>query len=163
MLPIFTPALPLSATKSAFSPYAGVARVWHSTALVRVEMATILIVDDQRESGHLLSRILRYLGHNGVYMPTGKDALHYADCNAPDVVLLDYMMPDMDGLEVLKKLRENPRTRSVPIIMFSANNDPKLVETALRQGASDYWVKASLAINDMETRLHRWLQQNNNN
>jgi CheY-like chemotaxis protein len=143
-----------------FVHYSFLARRWHCMSLVRKDMAIVLIVDDQRESGHLLTRILRYLGHQSVHVPSGADALDYVRDNLPDAVLLDYMMPGMDGLEVLKKLRENPRTRQVPVIMFSANNDPKLVETALREGASDYWVKASLAINEMESRLTRWLHVN---
>jgi CheY-like chemotaxis protein len=124
-------------------------------------MAKVLIVDDQSESGYLLARIIRYLGHQGVHVPSGEEALNYVHDNPPDAVLLDYMMPGMDGLEVLKKLREDPRTEKMPVIMFSANNDPKIVETAMQQGASDYWVKASLAINEMESRLSRFLRPNN--
>jgi len=123
-------------------------------------MATVLIVDDQRETGHLLSRILCYLGHRGVHVPSGEDALKYVSDSPPDAVLLDYMMPGMDGLEVLRALRNDPRTKKVPVIMFSANSDPKIVESAMKEGASDYWVKASLAINDMQSRLSRWLPPN---
>jgi CheY-like chemotaxis protein len=123
-------------------------------------MAKVLIVDDQSESGYLLTRIVRYLGHQGIHVPSGEEALDYVQKNPTDAVLLDYMMPDMDGLEVLKKLREDPRTQRLPVIIFSANNDPKIVESAMRQGASDYWVKASLAINEMESRLSRWLPAN---
>jgi CheY-like chemotaxis protein len=124
-------------------------------------MAKVLIVDDQSESGYLLARIIRYLGHQGVHVPSGEDALNYVHESPPDAVLLDYMMPGMDGLEVLRRLREDPRTRKLPIIMFSANNDPRIVESAMKGGASDYWVKASLAINEMESRLSRWLQPAN--
>jgi two-component system phosphate regulon response regulator PhoB len=125
-------------------------------------MATVLIVDDQRETGHLLARIIKYLGHRGIHVPSGEDALAYVRDSLPDAVLLDYMMPGMDGLAVLKALREDPRTKGMPIIMFSANNDPKVVESAMREGASDYWVKASLAINDMESRLAKWLESSSN-
>jgi CheY-like chemotaxis protein len=120
-------------------------------------MATVLIVDDQRETGHLLARILQFLGHRGIHVPSGEDALNYVRSSMPDAVLLDYMMPGMDGLQVLKALRNDPRTRQVPVIMFSANSDPKVVEKAMKEGANDYWVKASLQINDMETRLARFL------
>jgi CheY-like chemotaxis protein len=123
-------------------------------------MATVLIVDDQRETGHLLARILRYLGHRGVHVASGEDALQYIQQSKPDAVLLDYMMPGMDGLEVLRALRSDPKTQQVPVIMFSANSDPKVVESAMKEGASDYWVKASLAINEMENRLSRWLPPN---
>lgn len=69
-------------------------------------------------------------------------------------------MPGMDGLQVLKALRQDPRTSKVPVIMFSASSDPRVVENAIQAGASDYWVKASLAINEMESRLSRWLPHN---
>jgi CheY-like chemotaxis protein len=114
-------------------------------------------VDDQRETGHLLARILQFLGHRGIHVPSGEDALNYVRSSMPDAVLLDYMMPGMDGLQVLRALRKDPRTKEVPVIMFSANSDPKVVEKAMKEGASDYWVKASLQINDMETRLARFL------
>jgi CheY-like chemotaxis protein len=70
------------------------------------------------------------------------------------------MMPGMDGLQVLRALRQDPKTAKLPVIMFSANSDPKIVASALREGASDYWVKASLAINDMESRLSKVLPEN---
>lgn len=119
--------------------------------------ATVLIVDDQNETGHLLARILKYLGHHAIYVPSGEDALQYLRDALPDAILLDYMMPGMDGLAVLRVLRSDPRTQALPVIMFSANSDPRVVESAMKEGASDYWVKASLEINDMESRLSRWL------
>jgi CheY-like chemotaxis protein len=123
-------------------------------------MATVLIVDDQRETGHLLARILKYLGHRGIHVPSGEDALEYLRDSVPDAILLDYMMPGMDGLEVLRSLRHDPRTSKLPVIMFSASSDPKVVDAAMRNGANDYWVKASLAINDMQSRLSRFLPTN---
>jgi CheY-like chemotaxis protein len=123
-------------------------------------MATVLIVDDQRETGHLVARILKFLGHHGIHVPSGEDALSFVRDSLPDAVLLDYMMPGMDGLAVLRALRQDPRTEKLPVIMFSANSDPRIVEDAMREGASDYWVKASLAINEMESRLSRVLPPN---
>jgi CheY-like chemotaxis protein len=123
-------------------------------------MATVLIVDDQGETGHLLTRVIQCLGHRGVHVPSGPDALAFVKDSLPDAVLLDYMMPDMDGLEVLRALRNDPRTRALPVIMFSASNDPGVLESAMREGATDYWVKASLAIDEMETRLAQWLPEN---
>lgn len=124
------------------------------------EMATVLIVDDQRETGYLMARILQCLGHRSVHVPSGADALEYVRDALPDAVLLDYMMPGMDGLAVLKELRKDPRTKEVPVIMFSANNDPAVLESAMREGANDYWVKALVQIDEMETRLDKWLDRN---
>ena len=127
---------------------------------MRDSMATVLIVDDQGETGHLLTRVIQCLGHKGVHVPSGQDALAFVQDSLPDAVLLDYMMPGMDGLEVLKALRNDPRTRKVPVIMFSASSDPTVLESAMREGASDYWVKATVAIDEMETKLSRWLPEN---
>jgi CheY-like chemotaxis protein len=123
-------------------------------------MATVLIVDDQGETGHLLTRVIQCLGHHGVHVLSGPDALEFVEHSMPDAVLLDYMMPGMDGLEVLKRLRNDPRTRKLPVIMFSASSDPTVLESAMRGGASDYWVKATVAIDDMESRLAKWLPPN---
>lgn len=119
--------------------------------------ATILVVDDQPETGHLMIRILRYLGHEGVHVPSGADALVYMRQNTPAAVLLDYMMPEMDGLAVLRALRADPKTSELPVIMFSANNDPKVVQSAMKQGANEYWVKATVAVEEMGERLNKWL------
>lgn len=119
--------------------------------------AMILVVDDQLETGHLMLRILHYLGHEAVHVPSGADALSYVRQTLPAAVLLDYMMPEMDGLAVLRALRADPRTHAIPVIIFSANNDPKLVQSAMKQGASEYWVKATLAVEEMGDRLNHWL------
>src|SRR5262245_36254246 len=123
-------------------------------------MATVLIVDDQGETGQILTRVIECLGHHGVYVASGPDALQYVRQQLPDAILLDYMMPDMDGLEVLRALRKDPRMRDVPVIMFSANSDPKILERALSAGASDYWVKSAVRIDEMESRLLRLLPEN---
>jgi two-component system, chemotaxis family, chemotaxis protein CheY len=120
-------------------------------------MATVLIVDDQSDVGRLLQRIMRHLGYVGVHVLSGQDALDYARRTPPDAVLLDYMMPGMNGLEVLRAMRSDPHTRSVPIIMFSANGDPNLIDTAIRDGANEFWIKALMPIHEMQTRLSYWL------
>ena len=121
------------------------------------ECATILVVEDQQDTGHLMTRVLSFLGHQAVHVESGAQALSYVRASCPDAVLLDYMMPDMDGLAVLRQLRSDPRTRDLPVIMFSAESDPRVVACAMRHGASEYWVKASVGLHEMGARLARWL------
>lgn len=99
---------------------------------------TVLAVDDSQENLNLLSRILqdKYL----VFLATnGKEALSLASGpSRPDLILLDIMMPDMDGYEVIQKLKEDERTRNIPVIFVSALGKTEDEARGLELGAVDY-------------------------
>ncbi len=114
-------------------------------------MATILIVDDNLDACQPLARLLRILGHNGVCVGGGAEALDYIGKSKPDAVILDIMMPGIDGWDVLKRLRDDPNTRDLPIIMFSALGDDATRSHAFDGGANDYWVKGMF---DFQTLKH---------
>jgi DNA-binding response OmpR family regulator len=77
----------------------------------------VLVVDDERDIVNILSIKLRILGFDVVAASNGKEALGMIDAACPDIVLLDIIMPEMDGFEVLKKLRKGSQ---LPVIAFSA-------------------------------------------
>ena len=109
-------------------------------------MATplILIVDDHLESCRPLARLLRFQGTRAVCMTSGELALAYLRKHTPKLVILDLMMPGMDGLEVLRHIRADPRTARMPVVMLSAVSDPNLIEHAKNKGANDYWIKSQV-------------------
>jgi putative two-component system response regulator len=103
--------------------------------------ATILIVDDLPDNLAVLGDILlpRY---RVLVASTGERALHIAAAwPRPDLILLDVMMPRMDGYQVLARLREEPRTRDIPVIFVTAMNDQEDEERGLELGAVDYILK----------------------
>jgi CheY-like chemotaxis protein len=116
-------------------------------------MAVILIVDDQVDACRPLALLMRHLGHRGVCVYSGEDALAYLRAQKPDLMILDVMMPGMDGLEVLRHVRNDPNTRHLPVVMFSAISDPTYQEHARDKGANDYWVKASIQVDEMRRRI----------
>ena len=120
-------------------------------------MAKILVVDDNAVVARVLARLLQQKGHHALVAGDGPAALGVAREQSPDLILLDMMMPDMDGLEVLRRLKADPNTASPPVILFSAVDDPKVVNTAPNLGASEYWVKASFNFDDLPRRLARHL------
>ena len=120
----------------------------------------VLIVDDDAGTGRLLALLVRHLGHNAAYVDSGGKALDYLSTHHPDLVILDVMMPGIDGLEVLSRMRENPSTAEVPVVMFSALADPKLFHDAKMRGANDYWVKASIDFRSLGERLEPYLANN---
>ena len=118
-------------------------------------MGRILIVDDEPQACQILSRLIRHLGHHTEWKTGGADALTYIDSTPLDLVILDVMMPGMDGMEVLRRLRADPKTGSLPVVMFSAVADRNFIAEAIRKGATDYWVKASFDFNELKERIER--------
>lgn len=100
----------------------------------------ILVVDDVPSNIHMVSNILRE-EHNVFFATNGPDAIRLACERKPDLILLDIMMPDMDGYDVCQTLRENPETRDIPIIFVSALGEDGDEEKGLQMGAIDYFVK----------------------
>lgn len=114
-------------------------------------MATITIVDDSPVNALPLARLLQYNGHKVETILRARTAFDVLHRNQPDLVLLDVSMPDIDGIELLQMMREDPATRPLHVIMYSALFDQRLMDQASRLGALDYLVKGS----DWEMMLHR--------
>jgi len=101
-------------------------------------VATILVVDDDRKITDMLRRTLIYEGYRAVTAADGEEALVKAQSERPDLVILDWMMPKLNGLETAKMLRE---TSPVPILMLTARDAVENRVEGLDSGADDYLVK----------------------
>jgi two-component system alkaline phosphatase synthesis response regulator PhoP len=104
-------------------------------------MPRILIVDDEPEMVRGLEDNLRFEGYQTLSASDGKRGLALALSEAPDLVLLDIMMPQMDGWEVLKLLRVDDETSHIPVAMLSARTEAKDRVQGLQEGAIDYICK----------------------
>lgn len=102
---------------------------------------TILIVDDLEANRDVLQRYIERFGHNSVSCESGAKTLEILRQQSIDIVLLDYMMPEMNGYQVLLKIKENPQTRHVPVIMISAANELEKIVECIQAGAEDYLAK----------------------
>jgi two-component system phosphate regulon response regulator PhoB len=109
-------------------------------ATVRV-MPKILVVDDETDAVELISFNLKAAGFDVVAAANGAEALKSARLHAPDLILLDVMLPEIDGLEVCKLLRRDPATAGVPIIMLTAKAAEIDRVLGLELGADDYVTK----------------------
>jgi DNA-binding response OmpR family regulator len=101
----------------------------------------ILVVDDEDDILQFLELVLREKGYDVVTAPGGHEALTKAQVERPDLVLLDIMMPQMDGWEVLKLLRVDEDTAAIPVAMLSARTEAKDRVQGLQEGAIDYICK----------------------
>ena len=102
---------------------------------------SILVVDDDPMNRELLSRRLARGGYNSKSVPSGKEALKALDDGRFDLVLLDYMMPEMSGLETLQAIKEYASMRTTPVIMLSASDASDVMVRCILSGAEDYIAK----------------------
>src|SRR5450756_1855870 len=102
---------------------------------------SVLVVDDEPDILELVKYNLDKEGYQVTVVATGEDALAATRTKMPDIVILDLMLPGVDGLEVCRRLRGDPKTRNIPIVMLTAKGDEADVVTGLELGASDYVTK----------------------
>lgn len=102
---------------------------------------SILVVDDEETARALLRIILARGGYRVLEAANGPDALALIDNQPPDLVILDVLMPLMDGFAVCRQLRDTPRTSQLPVILLSAIGDPQSVARGLASGATRYMTK----------------------
>lgn len=102
----------------------------------------ILIVDDQAFIRHILSIELTKAGYTVLQAENGKVGFELALKTLPDLILMDLMMPIMDGFEACKKIKESALTNKVPVIFLSANNQKDAIIKAIQCGGSDFVVKS---------------------
>lgn len=112
-----------------------------SSATVAGIGGEILIVDDDPGNRELLARRLTRGGYTSVCVNSGREALKALDKRRFDLVLLDYMMPEMSGLETLQTIKISPRLRTIPVIMLSATDETSLMVQCILSGAEDYVAK----------------------
>ena len=101
----------------------------------------VLIVDDNRMNRNLLNDFVTSLGYAAVIAQNGREALEQMEKTPIDIVLLDIMMPEMDGREVLSHMKGTEDSRHIPVIMISSLDDMNTVEACIQQGADDYLSK----------------------
>ncbi len=114
----------------------------------------ILVVDDMAINLELIKNVLELEGNFSlVTVSDGKSAILKAKTNYFDLILLDIMMPEMDGYEVCKILKSYPTTKNIPIIFLTALNNPKNIKKAFQYGAVDY-ISKPFSIEELTARVH---------
>src|SRR5262245_23765096 len=101
----------------------------------------VLVVDDEPDLLELVHYNLTRAGYDVACVMSGAEALSHAQLHPPDLILLDVLLPDVDGLEVCKALRRHPQTERIPIVMLTARSEDADIVAGLELGADDYLTK----------------------
>ncbi len=109
----------------------------------------LLVIDDEESIFEVIEALLYREGYEFIYLTSGIEALTKIDDIQPDVILLDLMMPEMDGIETCQQIKSNERWRPIPIIMVTALSSKEDLARCLEAGADDFLSKP---INSIELR-----------
>ena len=104
-------------------------------------MSKVLLVEDNPDIRSLLLVQIKLMGFTPITASTGKEALEAATCEKPDLILMDFLMPGMDGWEATRMLRLNPETKDIPILATTALSRPADLQSCIEAGCNDYIVK----------------------
>ena len=117
----------------------------------------VLVVDDEDDIRELARLSLEHVGQHSVLVAgSGREALEVAARERPDAILLDVMMPDLDGLEVLERLHGDPRWQALPVVMLTAVSDTHTVRRCEQLGAKAFLVKAAFSVAEVLAQVHRY-------
>lgn len=104
-------------------------------------MARVLIVDDSPTEAHILTGILEKNGHQVITAPDGESGIVSAKANTPDLILMDVVMPGLNGFQATRQLKKDATTSSIPVIIVSTKSQATDRVWGMRQGANDYITK----------------------
>src|ERR1700688_227493 len=123
-----------------------------------MKLSRILVIDDDQAIAELVKVNLELSGHQVVTANDGIKGLALAQQNQPDLIILDIMMPDLDGFTVCQRLRQNPATNNIPVLMLTALGMTKDKVTGFDSGADDYLVKP-FEIPELQVRIRALLRR----
>lgn len=104
-------------------------------------MALVLVVDDSPTEQHVLTRVLEKNGFETLVASDGEEAINMASSSQPDLILMDVVMPGMNGFQATRQLSRNPDTSSIPVVMVTSKDQETDRIWGLRQGAVEYLMK----------------------
>ena len=116
-----------------------------------------MVVDDDEDFTNLYKTTLRMAGYDATAVNQSPYAIEMAYLVKPDIFVVDLMMPDLDGFQLCRMIRDDPVLKNIPIIIVTALTDIESKKVALDAGADDYLTKP-FHINDLKTRIHSLLE-----
>ncbi len=119
----------------------------------------ILIIEDNRVARESIEQAFRAAGYDTLSVESGNQGLIRARREKPDIVLLDLMLPDIDGLEVLKRLSQSKKTRDIKVVVLTNLSDEGTISKIVRAGGRDYLVKSDYSLTDIVKKVSEILKK----
>jgi DNA-binding response OmpR family regulator len=113
----------------------------------------VLLIEDEKEVAELYRLKLTLDDYNVTIAYSGQEGLDKAFSANPEIIFLDIKMPEMDGFEVLKRLRESAKTKDTPVVILSNFDDQELIERGLTLGANEYLIKSQFSPEEISKKV----------
>lgn len=121
-------------------------------------MKKVLIIEDDSFLQGLEAKKLTKAGFEIITASTGEEAMHKINEPGINIILLDLILPNYDGFEILKKIRETEKTKDTPVIVFSNLSEEKDVKKSKELGATDFMVKSNFTLDELINRINSLLK-----
>lgn len=118
----------------------------------------ILLIDDDEDLANIFTAALTKEGFETAYELTGEKGIERAKLDKPNLILLDQVLPDLSGNDILKSLKQDETTKQIPVILLSNFSQEELVKGALEQGAVDYLFKYQVEPKDVISKVKQVLK-----
>lgn len=118
---------------------------------------TILVVEDELPFRLIYRDALDMYGYNVLEAENGEEAMHVIEQSPPDLILLDLVLPKLSGFDMLTKLKQSPKTKGIPVIVYSVLNDKISIDRALALGADDFTIKGETPAAKVVDKVRRLL------
>ena len=123
------------------------------------EKIKVLLIEDEKEVAELYKLKLTLDGYEVITAEGGQEGLDKANALTPELIFLDIKMPEMDGFEVLKKLRGSANTKDIPVVILSHFDEQDLIEKGLTLGANEYLIKSQFTPEDISNKIKNWVSE----
>ena len=117
----------------------------------------ILIIEDDKFLAKMLGRMLESHQYETILASNGKEGLLKASSDQPNLILLDIMLPDIDGFDLLETVKNNEKTKKIPVIIISNLGQPEDIQQGRSLGAKDYLVKSDLSLDEVVKKVRKYL------
>lgn len=118
----------------------------------------VLLIEDEPEVLELYRLKLTLDEYDVVTATNGKEGLKKAVDENPELIFLDIKMPEMDGFEVLKKLRSDTKTKNIPVVILSNFDEQDMIEKGLSLGANEYLIKSQFTPEEISSKIKNWIE-----
>jgi len=121
------------------------------------EKQKILLVEDDKFLGKMLGKMLESHNYEVVLAGNGREGLLKASNSNPNLILLDIMLPDIDGFDVLETIKQDEKIKKIPVIIISNLGQPEDIQQGKSLGAKDYLVKSDLSLDEVVAKVRKHL------